>query len=198
MKPVSTSLKRHLFFVSVIFLLVILILNTGCDQSSRSRATQYLVNTARLASSLKQLDAQVMSTHKAINQLEQHMAPDDFVTLQKTAQDVLQLRNTLHEMIQRAGGLKQFLINAEQVSLFYLQGGERYARARAIIEKNWSELPRTSQSELMSFDRQVIVLDDAFRQLMVKPDGTDITQLMTDVVTISTATAKVLMMAGVL
>lgn len=188
---------KNFIFTSVMSVLVFSLL-TGCQEQQLQGSKQYVLNSVTVTNALIEMDKQFDATDLTIISLKDSINEQDFRTLALTAQELRQLRQQIHEMIQASGGLSTFLINAEQLKALYLKGGEIYTRARVIIEKYWDGLPQGTQLQLIQFDRQVTFLRMAIIKLQNTPDGTDITQTVQDIISIGAATAKVLAITGVI
>ena len=186
---------KHVLFVLALLALVVLL---GCQEEQLQKSKVYAVNTAAVANSLTELDKAFDKTSQVVNGLFDRLTQQDIVALSQSVNALQQLRNSIHKTIQASGGLTQFLINAQQLQQFALKGGESYARARAIITKYWDVLPASEQTQLLLFDNQVTHLQQAVMQLQKVPDGTDITQTVQDIISIGAATARVLVMTGVI
>lgn len=182
----------------IAFLMLFMLLSMGCKQTGTADATRYLVDTVQISQSLKQLDEQLLSTNGELASLQSVLTKTDYKKLQASAQGILQLRNALVQLVRQSGSLNSVLVNAEQVQLFTLKGGEDYARARAIIKKYWATLPIGTQLKLVSFDQQVTALNASLQSVMRNKDGADITENINQLVTVGKATAQVLRMSGVL
>ena len=193
-----SSRARTISLILLLAVIIAILLSSGCkSQLLSNNNPQHRINTAQLSSSLAQLDKQLSSTEPLLQGLKDSISDTDYLLLQSTAADVLQLRSTLHGLINSAGGLNQFLINTEQVELLYLKAGESYARARAIIQKNWQILPLDSQMTLKSLDAEIMALEKNINQLNLT-NKTDMTAIMLDVVGVAAVTLKALSLAGVL
>ena len=193
MKPIW----KHFIFASIMTALIFVLI-TGCQEPQLQESKHYVVNRVTIASALMELDKQFDTTNLTVISLMDSLSEQDFRTLALTAQELRQLRQQIHETIQASGSLSTFLINTEQLKALYLKGGDSYTQARVIIEKYWGGLPLETQSQLKEFDRQVFYLHLAIFELQNTPEGSDITQTIEDIISIGTATARLLEISGVL
>jgi|GEM_PF-6596491 len=187
-------LKHAVFAATLIILLMLM----ACQPQQLEKGKHYAIKTATIIDALQMLDTQFEATDLVVIQLLEQLNTEDIAILSQTAMELKQLRKHIHGLVSQSGSLTQFVLNAEQIKRLYLKGGESYSRARGIIEHHWGELPLDAQVQLIQFDRQMSYLLLTMVELNTKINGSDATQAVQDIVSVSAAAVKILMMTGVL
>jgi len=185
-------MMRLLFGVLMAFTLV------GCGQS-------YAVNMAAFSAGLEKLNEQYDQTAMMIAGHDDAFSEAELTQLEATHQRVQSLREAAYVLVADSGGVTQAVIRVDQVRTLYESARTAYASARYVVCPEvmpdvaltvndcarLKVMPLGEQDAVIAFDQQARRTRQALEALLGAPSGTDITQIVSDVLSIGATAARV-------
>jgi len=170
----------------------------GCGQSFALNMTQFSAGLATLNEQYDKTAAMIASHADEFNESE-------LTQLNVTAQHIQGLREAAYVFVADSGGVTQALIHVDQVRMLYESARSAYGSARYVICPEvmpdvpliandcarLKAMPEHEQHAVEAFDQQARQTRQALEGLLNSPSGTDITQAVSDVLTIGATAARV-------
>ncbi len=184
---------RHSFsFLAVVTFALALL---GCGR-------EFVINTAQVSAGVALLDIQFDAVTQTVGRLD--LAPDERVQMTVLHQQLSTLRTTAHDLVTSSGGLAMALVRADDVRRLADAGKASYITARQMICPQAAgdmltpgtcprliQLSPAEQELLIAFDLQARLTNKALQELLNAPSGADITQTVSDLLTVGAAAARI-------
>ena len=182
----------------LLIIAVALMALTGCGREFTLNITQF---TAGLAT----LDAQYEMVVNVVAGSSASFTADERERLKRADQRFQQLSTASHALINDSGGVTQAVIKADQVRMLYGLARDSYVTVREVICpdtpldnsvapencKRLATMRPGEQRTLISFDRDVQQTRIALEGILNASSGSDVTQVVSDLLTISATAARI-------
>jgi hypothetical protein len=173
----------------------------GCEDT-----VAYAINVPVVASNLVLLDKDVDQAKAIVRSRMDSFTLKQQDQLRNAGREIQSLQSAVHNLVEQKGGVARALIQADQVRLLAQTARSAYRMARNVICPDTSaDLPVTvencpglsamndvDKTRLIMFDQRVQRTRTALDALLTVKEGTDITQTVSDVLSIGSAAARVL------
>lgn len=190
---------KRLFLV-----MAVLVMLVGCGK-------QWAINSAELSVALISLDDQYELTSQVFAENMDSFGEAEQAQLRHADATFLQLRDSVKALVVEAGGVPQILVNAEQVRVLYDQARQSYSMVRAVVCpaivqdigltiyncKRLQQLPEIERNQILQFDANALQAHRAL-EAMLSDENADITQVVSDVVTIGATAARLVRIGAML
>lgn len=186
------------FLTAVAFALAL----SGCNR-------EFVINTAQVSAGVALLDVQFDGVTQTVSRLD--FSPVERAKLEMAHQQLDELRSVAHELVLSSGGLPEAIVKIDQVRRLADAGRSAYSTAREVICPNaaddlltpgtcprLAQLSGPEQERLVAFDLHARHTNDSLQQLLDSPEGTNITQTISDVLTVGAAAARIVQIGGLL
>ena len=174
--------------VYALLLIIFLLPLTGCQNTK-----EYAVDVAAVTSSLLRMDVQYDALSDYVTNKLPNVSGPERQQLSQLNTDLMQLREGVRSLVKESGGIGQALVKVEQVRQLYNSARFSYLQARKIVTSKSGSIDGFMLSRLRSFDAQAVRLDQVIQKILNSPGQSDITQAVTDALTIGAAAAKLIM-----
>jgi prefoldin subunit 5 len=168
--------------------MILLIFSTSLFVACTPEQRQFALDTVSVSAALVQLDAQYAAARDF--DLVQFDATEQ-ARLRNAMADIDELRETLQQMLSNGGGVAALLVDADRAAHLLAHARTAYRTAADVVSVHFDDLSPGKQAQLKALDANARRLSGLLDSLTTTPDGTDITGLVRDALTLAAAVASV-------
>lgn len=149
---------------------------SGCAGMTPEQATQYTVNAATVAASIRYVDKNIDSVTNKIYEVDFYSA-DDKIKLDRLFSDVDFIVNRVEAVIGDQD-VAQAILLATDVEMLVLGARNTYTEFYTILSKYYDKFPMETQYQLRLMNDNLVALDKAWAEVQSSKQAQDITPIV--------------------